>query len=335
MRASISRLGLFSMMVALLLAGCAFSPRTQPTTVVGTDALIGTVTGLDPGASATLRLDRLAEKQLPGAGEVVQRFQVANGFWKQGNLALTPGRYGLVSETQGYVGVPGSLTFQVPDGITWLYVYIGGQYGVAQWEFLHPADAPARFGAPLCAQPSPYGGLYVAPPAPPTATPTFAPRLPPGTLYPTPPYSPGTCYAGHFTNVDLSGQFAQSDQYGMHGHITGLVGKNATVKIYKLPPVPGETYDRPIAPPPGYTPNYPPEVKKLSSPPSISPSSPLTATLTISNGTWGLIDPWLAGAKYIVTAESPGQMADPPGYEVVVFDGMWSSFVDKVDFAFK
>jgi hypothetical protein len=79
---------------------------------------------------------------------------------------------------------------------------------------------------------------------------------------------------------------------------------------------------------------YPPEVASLAELPEIAPDWPLTATLVVGNGPWGLVDPSLVGGKYLVVADAHGQTARPPAYEVVVFSGKAPGFPGGVDFAF-
>lgn len=252
------------------------------------------------------------------------RFSVTNGHWQQTNLTLSPGRYRLIPEAEGYVSIHGTTTFQVPEaGIIWHYTHLN-------FEFLHPEDAATRLGVPLCPELPAYGGTFVLPEGTPTPTPLPLPLVPP---LPTPPspkaWPPGTCYAGHFGN-------GRALPAGLQGQISGLpTGQVATITLYALPPAPDENYLVGCAPPRDRSWTYPPEVTSLAEQPVIAPDWPLTATLTVSNGPWGLVDPSLAGGKYLVMAQSPGQAAEPPACEVVIFGGRMVGMADGVDFAFR
>jgi hypothetical protein len=230
----------------------------------------------------------------------------------------------LIPEVEGYVSIPGAITFHVPGAfVAWRYLRM-------DFEFLHPADAPARFGVPLCPELPSHGGIYVLPEGAPTPTPS-SPLT--GTSPPPPSdldtWPAGTCYAGHFAD-------AWEMPAGLQGQISGLSpGQVATITVYMLPPDPGENYAIGEAPPADASWIYPPEVTPLAEPPGVAPDWPLTATLTARNGPWGLVDPSLAGGKYLVIAQSPGQVVEPPAYEVVVFAGKVPGLPGGVDFVFE
>jgi serpin B len=215
-----------------------------------------------------------------------------------------------VPEAEGYVHVPRSITFQVPEkGIIW-------RYQALDFRFYHPAEAVALLGLPLCPDPS-------SPLVPITAVPSGTPSP---TTQPDPALS-GPCYANHLADVRLV-------PAGLQGHISGLPeGQMVTVSLYALPPAPDEQVGQGEPPPADGSWTYPPEVSPLAAPPVITPDGPLTATLRVGNGLWGLVDPTLAGHKYLVVAYEAGQAVDPPAYEVVVFAGKAPGFPDGIDFA--
>jgi serpin B len=272
--------------------------------------LSGTVSGLDRGDSVRMHVEQLAAGQFEGRGEIVQRFDVANGRWHRPGLALPAGYYRLVPDADDYVHVPRSITFQVPEtGIFW-------RYQALDFRFYHPADAVALLGLPLCPDASspvvPVTAVPGGSPSP-TAEPELMPSRP--------------CYANHLADARLV-------PAGLQGRMSGLPeGQVATLSLYTLPPVLGEPYGQgePLTDGSG---TYPPEVSPLAAPPDIAPDWPLTATLRVGNGPWGLLDPSLVGHKYLVVAHAAGQGADPPAYEVVVFSGKAPGFPGGVDFAF-
>jgi hypothetical protein len=312
-------------LITLLAVACssAHTPGSEfasPAEAPSLNLLAGTVTGLDPRASVTLRLELWAEGPPAEHREVVVYFDVSNGRWQQGGFDLTPGRYRLTAEAEDYVNVPKSIVFQVPeDGIIWRYTHLN-------FEFLHPNDALARFGAPLCPEPPVHGGVYVAPQG--TSSPTPSDSAQP-VLVGTPPWPPGTCYAGHFYDSELP-------LVGLRGQVVDLpTGQTVTITLYVLPPVPGENYMVGPAPPADGSWVYPPDVTDLEEQPPIVPDWPLTATLTTSNGSCGLVDPSLAGHKYLVVANATSDEAWPPAYEIVVFGGKMPGFPSSVNFSFR
>lgn len=303
------------LVLVVVLTACDRSPT-------GFVTLSGAITGLEPGASANLRLERLDANQAPGQGRVINRFRVANGQWEQSNLKLGPGRYGLFPEAKGYVSLSGTRTFQIVDaGGTWYYRHI-------DFELLRPRDAPTRVGVPLCDKPPAHGGVFVLPEGTPTPTPTFTPVITSSVPISTSTWPPGTCYAGHFFAYDIG-------WVGLHGVVSGLPpGQVATIRIYVLPPTPGENYAIGPAPPLDRSWVYPDTLTQVTTPPTIMSEWPLTATLAVKNGPWGLLDPALVGRKYLAIAQTPRQVANPLGYKVVVFAGKVLAPTGGVDFAF-
>jgi hypothetical protein len=216
----------------ILLAACA-PPSSGPV------SLSGSVTGLDSGASAYLRLEQLRGDQVPGQGQTISRFRVTDGSWEQTGLALEPGGYGLVPEAEGYVSRLGTLTFQIlsADG-TWDYRHL-------DFELFRPEQATEYVGVPLCSEPPAGGGsyVYVGPEDPPTPTPTFVP-VGAAVTESAPLWPPGTCYAGQYQHI-------QYWSLGIQGVVSGLPpGQAAEILVYVLPPVMGEAYSYGGAPPP-------------------------------------------------------------------------------------
>ena len=313
---SLSLVAIALVLIASWVATRALAPMPGPDLPstaenLSSNLLSGTVTGLDPGDSVRLYLEQVAEGQVEGRGEIVQRFDVSNGRWQQPDLALPPGHYRLVPNAQGYVHVPHSVVFQILEDS------IVGRYTNLDFEFLHPADAVARLGLPLCLEPS---SLVVPVTAVPEGTPSPTPR---------PESTPsGLCYANHLADVRLV-------PAGLQGRISGLPdGQMATISLYALPPVPGEQYSQGEPPLDDGSWANSPEVSQLAAPPDIAPDWPLSATLRAGNGPWGLVDLSLVGGKYLVMASAPGQRVKPPAYEVVVFAGKAPGFPGGVDFAF-
>ncbi len=312
-------------LITLLIIACDPAPTpvsesSSPAEAPSLNLLAGTVTGLDPKASVTLHLELWAEGPPAEHREVVVHFDVSNGRWQQAGFDLDSGRYRLTPEAKDYVNIPESIVFQVPeDGIVWRYTHL-------DFEFLHPNDALASFGVPLCPEPPVHGGVYVVPHGTPSPTPSHSAQP---VLVGTPSWPSGTCYAGHFYDSELP-------LVGLQGQVVGLsTGKSATITLYVLPPLPGENYVVGPAPPDDGSWIYPSDVTDLAGPPAIAPEWSLTATLTLSNGHWGLVDPSLAGHKYLVVANATSDEAWPPAYEVVVFGGKMPGFPSSVDFSFR
>lgn len=304
--------------VAFLMVARALAPPAGPELQSAADdlspnLLSGTVTGLDPDDSVQLNLQQLAGGTLDGGGEILLRFNIPNGPYQLQGLALTPGHYRLAPEAGDYVHFPQNIVFQVPEeGIAWRYTAL-------DFEFLHPAEAVARLGLPLCSGAS---SSVVA------VTPVTDGTQSPADQAEPAPSSDGLCYANHLTEVRLVPS-------GLRGRITGLrEGQMATVALYALPTVPGESYGQgePPAPDSGWI--YPPEVTSLAASPQILPDWPLTASLVVANGPWGLVDPLLVGGKVLVVVDTPGQTVRPAGYEVVIYSGKAPGFPGGVDFAF-
>ncbi len=322
-RLSLSFLAIVLVLIALLLAARALAPTARPELPSANDELSsnllsGVVAGLDPGDRVRLQLEQVAEGGAVGREEMVYRFDTVNGRWQQPGLALSPGRYRLVPAVESYVHIPHSIVFQVPEeSIAWRYTGLN-------FEFLHPEDAPNRFGLPLCAE-------GIAPHVPVTAVPeeTRSPAPEPESTRPGPPASPpGMCYANHLADVQMV-------PAGLRGSISGLSdGQVATIALYALPPVEGESYGQGEPPSPDSSWVYPPEVASLVQVPAFAPDWFLTATLVVGNGPWGLVDPSLVGRKYLVVADLPSQTVLPPAYEVVIFSGKAPGFPGGVDFAF-
>lgn len=298
--------------------------------------LSGMITGLDPGARVNLRLELLQPgdtlslftkvwpglgEQEPGPGTPVARYSAMNGTWQAVDPTLKAGLYSLIPEADGYVSIPKSWVLVVPEaGAAW-------RYTVVDFKFLRPADAPAHLGIPLCVERPQWGGYYVIPPGTPSPTPTFAPPLPPGTLYPTPVWPAGTCYAGHFYSLAVPSS-------GLLGRVRGLgAGETAKITIYALPPSPGEYYALGPAFPPDSGIHYATGQGALATLPTVAPNAVLTATMTVGNGPWGLIDPNLSGHKYLVIAQGLGQTLSPASYETVLLAGKDIGLSFDLDFA--
>lgn len=280
--------------------------------------LSGAVAGLDAGDGVRLEVDRESEDGATGGEKTEYHFDAVNGRWQQPGLVLSPGRYRLVPVAEGYVHIPRSIVFQVPEErIAWRYTGLN-------FEFLHPSDALARLGLPLCAE-------EIAPEVAVTAVPeeTPSPRPEPEPVQSGPQITtPAICYANHLADVRLV-------PAGLQGRISGLPdGQMATITLYALPPVPDESYGQGEPPPPDSSLTYPPEVTRLEESPEILTDRTLTATLVVDNGPWGLVDPSLVGGKYLVVADAQGQTVTPPAYEVVIFAGKAPGFPSGVDFVF-
>ena len=344
-----------SFMTALLLlmpttGGCRVAPETQTpvsyTTPIPREGpleqtmpgeLSGMITGLDEGATVILRLEfrhtggigsirdkwaRRLPTLYPWLKRPVKRFLVANGHWQSTDLVTEPGHYRLVPESDEYVSIPGKRGFLLPEAnVAWRHTYLS-------FEFLHPEDAPDRLGVALCSKGAPRNYVIPESSAPPTPTPTYGWREAyPGTRAPKPSWPPGTCYAGHLREV-------HTFEDGMVGQVSGLpAGQMATIRIYVLRLKPNEVYW--YGAPAMEDMIYPPERKPLQEAPQVLATWPLTATVTVGNGLWGILDPALTRRKYLVIAEAEGQTAIPPAYEVMVaMDRELPDLAHGVDFAF-
>jgi hypothetical protein len=296
----------------------------------------GVITGLDAGSRAPLSLELLQAgdpmqlwRQIwpglippfPERGSPVASFNVANGPWHASDLSLTAGLYILVPQAVDYVAIRKALVLVLPDKS------VGFRYTDLNFEFLHPADAPSRLGVPLCASRPPSGGDYIIPPGTPSPTPTFAPPPAPGTLYPTPAWPAGTCYAGHFVPIAVP-------PAGLLGQVQGLgPGQTATITIYALSPAPQERYGVGPPPPPNGSWQLASGQGPLAVVPTLAPGSVLSATMTVGNGPWGLIDPDLRGYKYVIRATTAGDILWPKSYEIVLLTGKALGLASDVDFS--
>ena len=316
--------GRIGLVLAVVLTACAPPASGSPTGArlpSGSIGLSGTIAGLLPGASADVRLELLAPGQKVGQGQVLTRFGVTNGQWEQTGLALEPGRYGLVAESEGYVSRFGTTTFEmIPGAGAWIFRHL-------DFELMRPENAVARVGVPLCATPPPNGGVYAVPEGPPTATPTFTPRTITVTASAL-DWPPGTCYAGQYNSMeDLTA--------GIYGVVNGLPPKqSANILIYLLPPVPGENYSISTAPLLDGSWHYPEGLTQMATAPTLGHGEVLTLTLAVSNGQWGVIDNGLIGRKYLVMGQAAGRTAHPPAYQVVIFGGKIIMPAGKVNFDF-
>jgi hypothetical protein len=315
-RLSLSLLAIVLVLVALWMVAHALAPQADQelpeTWARGPNLLSGAVTGLDPGDRVRLHLEYLPEGETSSPGEIIHRLDTANGQWQQSNLVLAPGRYRLVPEIKEYIHIPHSIILQVPKGgMIWRYTSL-------DFEFLHPKDAPARLGLPLCSK--------TGPNVPVTAVPGATPDSPPQLGSDPPSSRSDMCYANHLADVSLV-------PAGLQGQISGLSdAQMATLTLYALPPVLDESYGQGEPPLPNNASVYPPEVVSLAESPQILSDWSLLATLAVDNGPWGLIDPSLVGSKYLVVINAPGQIALPPAYEVVIFGGKAPGFPSGVDF---
>lgn len=321
-RLALSAAVIILVVIAFLMVARALTPSPGPALPATEDRspnlLSGAVTGLDPGDSVRLHLVQLAGGGLEGSGEMVPGFDVPNGPYQLQGLALTPGHYRLVPEAQDYVHIPQSIMFQVPEeGIVWRYTAL-------DFDFLHPEDAVGRLGLPLC--PDLSSPVIAVTPVPDGTDPAPQPEPePPG---PAAPSSDGLCYANHLATVRLV-------PAGFWGRISGLVeGQKATITLYALPAVPGESSGQGEPPAPESSWTYPPEVTSLAASREIQPDWPLIVTLTVGSGPWGLADPSLAGGKLLVVADAQGGPVQPAAYEVVIYSGKAPGFPGGVDFAF-
>ena len=186
---------------------------------LSSNLLSGTVTGLDPRDCVHLRLESVGKGGVEGRGQILERFAVTNGRWQQPRRALPPGHYRLVPDAPGYVQGPHSIVLQILDErIVWRYTEL-------DFDFLHPADAVAGLGLPLC--PAPSSPVI---PVTPVHDGTRSATSRPGST------ASGRCYANHLADVRL-------EPAGLRGRMSGLPdGQIAAVAICALPPSPNELY---------------------------------------------------------------------------------------------
>ena len=78
--------------------------------------LVGEVSGLDEGDTATIRLMNLGRSHREENGVLVDEWTLGNGPWEQRGLRLSQGTYHLVPEAEGYLLVRriSGLMFEVP-----------------------------------------------------------------------------------------------------------------------------------------------------------------------------------------------------------------------------
>ena len=84
--------------------------------------LVGEVSGLDEGDTATIRLMNLGRSHREENGVLVDEWTLGNGPWEQRGLRLSQGTYHLVAEAGGYLALhsAGGLMFEVPaEGMDW------------------------------------------------------------------------------------------------------------------------------------------------------------------------------------------------------------------------
>lgn len=295
------------------------APIGQVTPVANVDYLVGSVTGLDYGEAVTLRLERLSTDDLyrgyQPQGTELLHFTTGNAEnWYQAVPDLLPGPYLLTAEADGYISLKGGIIFQIPEQeAVWQRIDL-------DFEMVRPEHAPNLVEVPLCAETVEGGGTY---------------RLPKGTATPTPSvfggespgWPPGTCYAGH-----LRSRYFVHDP-GMMGQSTGLSpGEKANLFVYILPPKPGENYSHAVPPRNGFI--DPPALTPLSIKPTINPEWPRLATVTVTNGNWGIIG-HLGGGRKLVFVHAPGWIVEPPAYEVVTFASKLPVLTSGIDFTFQ
>ena len=102
--------------------------------------LVGEVSGLDEGDTATIRLMNLGRSHREENGVLVDEWTLGNGPWEQRGLRLSQGTYHLVPEAEGYLPVhsAGGLMFEVPaEGMDWRERNLG-------FAFFRPKDASDR-----------------------------------------------------------------------------------------------------------------------------------------------------------------------------------------------
>ena len=99
--------------------------------------LVGEVSGLDEGDTATIRLMNLGRSHREENGVLVDEWTLGNGPWEQRGLRLSQGTYHLVPEAEGYLPLhsAGGLMFEVPaEGMDWRERNLG-------FAFFRPKDA--------------------------------------------------------------------------------------------------------------------------------------------------------------------------------------------------
>ena len=102
--------------------------------------LVGDVSGLDEGDTATIRLMNLGRSHREENGVLVDEWTLGNGPWEQRGLRLSQGTYHLVPEAEGYLPLhrAGGLMFEVPaEGMDWRERNLG-------FAFFRPKDASDR-----------------------------------------------------------------------------------------------------------------------------------------------------------------------------------------------
>ena len=102
--------------------------------------LVGEVSGLDEGDTATIRLMNLGRSHREENGVLVDEWTLGNGPWEQRGLQLSQGTYHLVPEAGGYLSLhsAGGLMFEVPaEGMDWRERNLG-------FAFFRPKDASDR-----------------------------------------------------------------------------------------------------------------------------------------------------------------------------------------------
>ena len=102
--------------------------------------LVGDVSGLDEGDTATIRLMNLGRSHREENGVLVDEWTLGNGPWEQRGLRLSQGTYHLVPEAEGYLPLhrAGVVMFEVPaEGMDWRERNLG-------FAFFRPKDASDR-----------------------------------------------------------------------------------------------------------------------------------------------------------------------------------------------
>ena len=102
--------------------------------------LVGEVSGLDEGDTATIRLMNLGRSHREENGVLVDEWTLGNGPWEQRGLRLSQGTYHLVPEAEDYLPLhsAGGLMFEVPaEGMDWRERNLG-------FAFFRPKDASDR-----------------------------------------------------------------------------------------------------------------------------------------------------------------------------------------------